>query len=71
MSIKYNHAMTVAYAVISDTPDEPTATEALEALRLRLKDLIANPNSAETEEALLGEWPFDTFAFDSDTGGLA
>ena len=69
MSIKYNHAMTVAYAVISDNPDEPTATEALEALRLRLKELIANPK--EAEEALLGEWPFDTFAFDSDTGGLA
>ena len=69
MSIKYNHAMTVAYAVISDNPDEPTATETLEALRLRLKELIANPK--EAEEALLGEWPFDTFAFDSDTGGLA
>jgi hypothetical protein len=66
MSIKYNHAMTVAYAVISDNPDEPTATEALEALRLRLKELIANPK--EAEEALLGEWPFDTFAFDSETG---
>tara|TARA_R100000963_G_C4631731_1_gene96663 strand:- start:508 stop:717 length:210 start_codon:yes stop_codon:yes gene_type:complete len=66
MTIKYNHAMTVSYVVISDNPDIPTYSEALEALRLRLKELIANPK--EAEEALLGDWPFDTFAFDSETG---
>ena len=60
--IKYNHALTVAFEVISDDEDAPTLEEALEALRRRLVQL--STNAAEAEEALLGDLPFDTFEFE-------
>jgi hypothetical protein len=59
---KYNHALTVAFEVISDDEDAPTVEEALEALRRRLVQL--NTNAAEAEAALLGDPPFDTFEFE-------
>lgn len=59
---KYNHALTVAYDVISDYEDAPTLEEALEALRRRLVQL--STDAAEAEAALLGDPPFDTFEFE-------
>ena len=63
MSIKYNHALTVAYEVISDDPHMPSLNEALLALQQRVRT-IAKDTIEEQEEALMGDIPFDTYAYE-------
>lgn len=60
---KYNHAITLAIAVVSDDPEMPTLEEAMAALRERVADLEADPG--EAAEALLSEVPFDTYEMEA------
>ena len=55
---KYNHALTVAFEVISDDKDAPTLEEALEGLCRRLVQL--STDAAEAHETLTCDLPFDT-----------
>jgi hypothetical protein len=57
--MKYNHALTLAYQVISDNPEMPSLDEAWHALQARMASLAADVD--ERREALLSEVPFDTF----------
>lgn len=61
---KFNHALTIAYEVESDDEKMPTYEEALSGLLKRVANLLADRN--EAEEALLSEYPFDTY--DQTTG---
>jgi len=55
----YNHALTIAFEVLSSDPKMPTVEEALAGLKARVAALEADPR--EAEEALLSEVPFDTY----------
>ena len=57
--VRYNHAMTIAFEVISTDPEMPTLEEAWAALQERMT-LLEN-DLGERNEALMGELPFDTY----------
>jgi hypothetical protein len=59
---RYNHALTVAYQVETDEPEIPTLEECIEALIERLSELLGD--ETEAREALLSEFPFDTYEVD-------
>lgn len=44
---KYNHAVDVAFQVISDHAEEPTLDEMLEGMERRLKNLKENQDEAK------------------------
>ena len=60
--MKYSHAMTLAFEVVSSDPTMPSRDEVLGGLMARLADLLRDPS--EVDEALLGELPFDTHEID-------
>lgn len=45
-NMKYNHAIDVAFEVISEEPNEPTLEEMLDGMQKRLKYLRENPEEA-------------------------
>ena len=61
---KYNHAMSIAYVVISDDPEMPTLDEAWEGLQKRVADL--EDDLGEREEALLSEYPWNTYELEDE-----
>lgn len=64
---RYNHAMTIAYEVISTDPSMPSLEEQLDALRKRVHQLETDPE--EAQDALRGELPFDTYEMEEDDNG--
>lgn len=55
----YNHALTLAFEVVSTNPSGPSIEEAMPALLRRVADLLLDRQ--EAKEALLSEAPFDTY----------
>jgi len=61
---KYNHAMSLNYIVISDDAEMPTLEEAWDGLQNRMAEL--EDDLAEREEALLSEYPWDTYEVEDE-----
>ena len=56
---KYNHALTIAYEVITEDPDGGTFEERMAGLRKRIERIEADP--VEARGAVMNEAPYDTF----------
>ena len=61
---RYNHAMTLAYIVISEDEEMPTLDEAWAALQERMVEL--ENDLGEREEALLSEYPWDSYEMEDE-----
>jgi hypothetical protein len=56
--------MTIAFEVESDDPEMPSFEEAWAGFEKRYLDLKADPE--EADEALLSEYPFDTYEVEDE-----
>lgn len=57
--MRYNHAFTIAYEVVTDDPTGASVEERLAGLMTRLATLLADRR--ELEDAVMCEAPFDTY----------
>lgn len=59
--MKYNHAFTLAYTVVSSDAETPTFEEMKAGFLRRVGELLSDER--ELYDALMSEMPYDTFVY--------